>query len=249
MRRESRAPWASRLGALPACWPMPYGLHRPLSAQEARSLDSAAQERFQVPQEALMERAALGVAAIVGLLVEPGAGQVLVLCGSGNNGGDGYVAARHLAGWGYAVRVLALSPPAPAGAAAQARRDCVLRAPVEDVGGELGVLEGALAQAVLSVDALFGVGLRRPLDARWQEIVARINGAPGLRLSVDLPSGMDADRGVGLPVCVRADVTATMAAPKRGLARGSPGAVHAGRVVEVDIGLPWPLHGPLRLAP
>ena len=69
-----------------------------------------------------------------------------------------------------------------------------------------------------------------------------------MRLSIDVPSGMEADTGEALPICVEAHVTATMAAPKAGFAPGRPGAPAAGRVIEVDIGLPRALHEPF-LAP
>jgi ADP-dependent NAD(P)H-hydrate dehydratase / NAD(P)H-hydrate epimerase len=249
MRRETRAILQRRVGQLPPAVPAAYGRHRPISCREALRLDQAGQTRFGRPAGALMAQAGQGVAAVCALLLEPDEGRLLVLCGPGSNGGDGYVAAALLASRGYATEVLALAPSPAAGAAAEARRTCAAILSVAECYGDAGPLDDALARADLVLDALFGIGLSRPLDDRWRGVIESVNAAPVLRLSVDLPSGMDADTGLGQPVSVAADVTATMAAPKAGFAPGAPGAARAGRVVEVDIGLPLTLHAPLRLGP
>jgi NAD(P)H-hydrate epimerase len=150
------------------------------------------------------------------------------------------------------VRVLRLAPP-PRGGAARAEHDlcaAVVRIEAPGEAQPADVLAEALGEAGLIVDALFGSGLDRALSAFHVACVERVNAAGALRLAVDVPSGLDADRGTPLPVCVAADATATMVAAKRGFAPGSPGARFAGQVVEVDIGLPWALHAPfLRDAP
>jgi NAD(P)H-hydrate epimerase len=191
-----------------------------------------------------MEHAARAVAALAALLLPRPSDRVLVLCGPGSNGGDGYGAARALHAWGRDVGVLRLGPVPRAEAARREHDLCAHALPIEDGSADAALVARAVERAQLVIDALFGVGLDRPLAPHHVEAIERVNAAGGLRLSVDVPSGLDADRGVPLPVCVAADVTATMAAPKAGFGAGAPGARWAGHVVEVDIGLAWALHAP-----
>jgi hydroxyethylthiazole kinase-like uncharacterized protein yjeF len=219
-----------------------YPPHRPLSAAEARALDREASERFGIPSLVLMEHAGRGVARVVSDLREEG--PVAVLCGPGNNGGDGYACARFLASWGVPVRVVRCAPAPPAaGDAALEHALANAGTPIEAAAdvGDAEIVAQALEGAGAVVDALFGTGLSRPLAEPYPTWIAMLNAARAPRLSVDVPSGLDADDGRALPVAVRADVTAVMAAPKRGLFLGA-GPSHAGRVIEIDIGLPAELH-------
>ena len=225
-----------------------YPPHRPVSVQESRALDRAAIEEFFVPSIVLMEHASRGVAEVTTWLCDPGA-PVLVLCGPGNNGGDGYGAARFLHSWGHEVMLVRLAPhpPAPQTDAGQearlAARDGLT---LHDGASDPGLLNRALdRRPAVVVDAIFGSGLARPMEAPWVDWIETVNAYAGLRLAVDVPSGMNADTGEPLPTCIRADVTASMAAPKVGFA-AAPDWV--GHVVEVDIGLPAALHGPFLAA-
>src|SRR5262245_22382342 len=174
-----------------------------------------------------MEHAAQAVAAIALAMAGP-APRVAVLCGPGNNGGDGYGAARFLAAWGARPRVLRLAPSVPRGAdAAREAAWCAASVPPEDAWARPALLAEAAAEAQLVVDAVFGIGPARvegPFPA-WFETLNR--GRTPV-LAVDVPSGLDADTGLPCPVAVRADVTVTMAAPKVGLVAPSPGAAWAG---------------------
>jgi hydroxyethylthiazole kinase-like uncharacterized protein yjeF len=246
--KRARVPEADPVDDLPLSWPPGYPPHRPISASEAQSLDRRATQEFGIPSGVLMEHASLAIAALAAHLSAPRGGRpVLVLAGPGNNGGDGYGAARFLRSWGHDVEVLraAAAPPREGDAAVQLRL-AAAQGPVESVWEAPERVAAALERGPgVVVDALFGVGLARPLEGRFLAWVEALNAAPPdvLRLSVDVPSGMDADTGAELPVCVRAHVTATMAAPKPGLrARRDL----AGHVVEVDIGLPAALHAPHR---
>ena len=224
-----------------------YPPHRPISAHIARALDAAASTDFSIPSFVLMEHASRAVAEAAAWLCTP-AQEVLVLCGPGNNGGDGYGAARFLHSWGFSVRVLRLAsrPPAPEGDAG--REAALLEADgvrIEDAAGDPGSVEAALAASpAVVIDGIFGTGALRTLRAPWLDWIRAVNASPALRLAVDVPSGLDADTGAVDPVCVQADVTATMVAPKLGFATR---AEAVGHVVEVDIGLPAALHGPYRI--
>jgi NAD(P)H-hydrate epimerase len=211
-----------------------------VSIAVARSWDDEASRRHGIPSLVLMEHAAAGVAAVAALLAPP-ADRVVVLCGPGNNGGDGYGAARFLRSWGRRPRVLRLAPRPPARGDAAAEAALLAGPPpVEDAWAEPDLVPSALSSADLVVDAIFGTGAAR-VDGPFPGWIEAVNRADALRLAVDVPSGLDADTGEA-GVVVRADVTATMAAPKRGLVAPSPGALLAGRVVEIDIGLPADLH-------
>lgn len=186
----------------------------------------AAEERViaaGTPVEALMETAGHGVAEAAWRFAGPV--RTLVLCGPGNNGGDGYVAARHLAARGMAVTVAALGVP-KAGAAAAAR---------DAWTGPVVPLEAA-APAPLLIDALFGTGLTRGLDA---PVAARLNALAAeaqARIAVDLPSGVDTDSGAVLSPLPAFDLTVSLGALKPAHLL-QPAAAACGRVAVVDIGL------------
>lgn len=187
----------------------------------------------------------MGVAHVAASMVGP-ADPILVLCGPGNNGGDGYGAARFLRSWDRPVEVLicARKPPDHGDAGVEfglLAREAPPRAAYDHPERVSEALDRGPA---LVVDALFGVGLSRTLEGPYASWIDAVNGSAARVLAVDVPSGIDSDSGEALPVGVRADATATMAAPKAGLAVA---ADLSGHVVEIDIGLPEALHGPYRL--
>ena len=173
----------------------------------------------------LMERAGTGVAEWVHRLAA--GSEVLILCGPGNNGGDGYVAARVLAQRGVPVRVAALGEPGTqASAAARAAW-----------GGPVEVLSGATPAAPVLVDALFGTGLTRALDPSLAQIVTALVAQAGLSIAVDLPSGAETDSGGDFGAALAAfDVTLALGALKSAHLL-QPVAQQCGAVRLVEIGL------------
>ena len=150
----------------------------------------------------------------------------LVLCGGGNNAGDGYVVARLAREAGLDVQVAAISPPDKLhGDAARAWQD--FRA----AGGDLVEFSPErCAAAGLLVDALLGTGLDREVTGAYRDVIELVNGSGRPVAAVDVPSGLDADRGLPLGAAVRADLTVTFVGRKSGLYLGV-GPDHAGRVV------------------
>ncbi len=212
-----------------------------LTALQMRELDRRAIEDFGVPGVVLMENAGRAAA-------EQGAenfadrfpGPVLVLCGKGNNGGDGYVIARHLANRGWQVRTLVLAARERVGGDAAVNLEILLHsgAAVEFIASaeELAAaLQSSTAQLV--VDALFGTGLNSEARGLCRQAIDWVNASGHPVLSVDIPSGLDADSGRILGTAVRAELTVTFACAKLGQVV-HPGAELVGTLVVADIGLP-----------
>ncbi|PID79354.1 bifunctional ADP-dependent NAD(P)H-hydrate dehydratase/NAD(P)H-hydrate epimerase, partial [bacterium DOLZORAL124_64_63] len=167
-------------------------------------------------------------------------GQVAVVCGKGNNGGDGLVVARllHEAGLPVAVLMLAeaeeLSPDARANYDRLPEGVDLLQPGPEHWVGAAGTL---LPEAALVVDAIFGTGIQPPLRAAYVALIQALNGAPAMRVALDIPSGVAGDDGRVDPVAFRADLTITVGLPKRGLL-WPPGRDWVGQLQVVDIGFP-----------
>lgn len=199
-----------------------------LTVAEMTAADRAAMASG-IPGTELMAAAGRGVAQAV-MAARPKPGRCLVLAGPGNNGGDGFVAARHLAaaGWDVAVALMG-SRDALTGDAAWAS------------SGWTGQMTDFRPEAVrdqdVIIDALFGAGLARPVDGPAAEVLARASAAQALRVAVDIPSGIDGNTGQAKGTAFQADLTVTFAARKIGHAL-YPGRGHCGRVMVVDIGIP-----------
>jgi len=216
-----------------------------VSREEMRAFDARAIDACHVPSLVLMENAGRGVADVVveGLAADA---RVVVVCGGGNNGGDGFVAARHLVARGRHVAVHLSAPPATLKGDARTNYDAFvgLGQPVELLTPDLGALRADLSSADCVVDALFGTGLDRPLSGLFASCIEVINHGPAPVVAVDLPSGMDADTGEPLGVAIRAASTVTFVFQKLGLLTPH-GAELAGRVRVADIGVPASLLEPL----
>src|SRR6478672_4778217 len=195
-----------------------------LTAEAMRSAEQAAIDGG-TSVEQLMERAGEALADAVYRFA--GRTPALVLCGPGNNGGDGYVAARHLAGRGVKVRVVALADPkSDAAKSARSRWQ-----------GEVETLSDATLGAPLVIDALFGTGLKRGLEDVVMQRLSRLCETALVRVACDLPSGVDTDSGAELSGVPRFDMTVTFGALKPAH-RLHPAMHKCGRIVLADIGVP-----------
>jgi len=210
-----------------------------LTSTDVAALDSAAM-RSGVSVLQLMELAGWQVARCAWRLLYRAPGRVTVVAGRGNNGGDGVVAARHLAAWGCDVDVVlagredAAREPL-ASHIASARANGVSALAYDDATALDAAVRGAARDGALLLDALLGTGLRgapRELDAA---AITAMSAGPVL--AVDVPSGLDATSGEPCQPCVRAVATCTLTAMKRGLWT-APGREFAGAIYVADIGMP-----------
>jgi NAD(P)H-hydrate epimerase len=204
-----------------------------VTAAEMREIDRTTIEEYGIPSFVLMERAGLAVAAKV---KEVCAGRkVLVLCGSGNNGGDGFVAARGLHNEGYRVKVVMF------GKSASLSTDCkaqYLTAKKTGIPIEIRKsLDSVDLHGAFVIDAIFGTGLSRPVAVDLAALFRSLNRSDVPVLSVDMPSGISADTGEVLGAAIKADHTLTFGLPKRGHYL-YPGAEYTGGLCIEDIGFP-----------
>jgi len=198
---------------------MPCSLY---TAAQVRELDRIAIEEADIPGYTLMSRA--GEACWEALQLRwPRASSLLILCGTGNNGGDGFVVARLALAANWRVQVLLLGDPVRLqGDALTAHADFVKQ------GGQATPFTAAAAlDADVIVDALLGTGVDRPLTGDWQLAVERVNESALPVLAVDLPTGLHADTGAVSGTAIRADMTVTFIGRKAGLYTGA-GPEYAG---------------------
>ena len=190
---------------------LPYALYR---AEQVRELDRCAIEDHGIPGEVLMERAG---SAAYRLLRErwPEAGDITVLCGVGNNGGDGYVVARLALADGMAVRVLLLGDPQ------KIRGDALtMLQRYRGAGGEPLPFQGLPRRTDVIVDAVLGTGLEREVSGAWAAALDAVNRHPAPVLAIDIPSGLHSDSGRILGTAVQADATISFIGLKQGLFTG-----------------------------
>jgi len=199
-----------------------------LTSKQVKDVDALIEERFGIPVDWLMEAAGWQIARFVGQ-------RAAVVCGVGNNAGDGLAAARHLHRWGRLATVCCVDTSRLRGPAAREL----------EALGKVGVVVASdlqLGDAEVVVDAIFGTGLARAPEGKFAEWIEAINASGKPVVSVDVPSGLDADTGVAYAPCIRANVTITLGLPKPGLLDLK------GRVLVADIGVPFEAYAAVGVA-
>lgn len=199
------------------------------TAEQTRAIDRAAIERYGIPGLELMSRAAEAVCRLIQKEF-PEIDRLVVYAGVGNNAGDGYLVACRMKGLGKSVRIVQLAPGESLEGDAGAAHGEAVRAGIP----MRPFAEAAPIDEDLVVDALLGTGLSRPVEGDWAEAVDRINRSHAGIVSVDVPSGLDADTGAADPHTVKADHTVTFIVRKRGLYTAD-GPDCAGRVTYDDL--------------
>ena len=212
-----------------------------ISREDVRRIDRCAIEQLGIPGVILMENAGRQVADAAEDLLGGAAGRcAAVVAGAGNNGGDGYVAARHLALRGADVITFIVCEPARISGDAAINLDAI-RCLGHDIrmlaGPQIRDLAGELARAEVVIDAVGGTGIKGALRGAAAAAVEQINAAGRPVVAVDIPTGLDCDTGCAEGPVVRAAVTVTFVARKKGF--DSPGAAdYTGEVRVADIGIP-----------
>lgn len=212
-----------------------------ITAEEMKKIDRAAGKDFGIPSIILMENAGRSVAGIALKMFSLEKAKVICVCGRGNNGGDGFVCARHLANKGIEVTVVLI------GSKGRLEGDAAINFLIlEKMGINIYQLKTSenflkfkneIKNANLIIDAIFGIGVRGKIKEPHSGIIEIINESKKKVLAVDVPSGLDADRGIPLGSCVRAEKTVTFAAPKTGLVKNQ-GPCFCGELIVADISIP-----------
>ena len=211
-------------------------MRRVLTADRMRAADRAAGDHFGMPSPLLMENAGRELAEVARAQGSPG-GRFLVVCGPGNNGGDGLVAARLLHAWGRRVTLVLVGPREKL--TPDSQRNLLALGPSGLEPQALGEVEEPRVGDVV-VDAIFGTGLTRAPSGEFAqaiEHVRRWRAAGAKVVAADVPSGLHSDTGVPFEPCVEADATVTFGFLKQGQVL-EPGATLCGEVRCVDIGIP-----------
>jgi len=210
-----------------------------VTAQQIKNIDRRAIRAFGIPGTVLMENAAAAVMTAMEKFFDGLEGvRVGILCGKGNNGGDGLALARRLRISGVPVRVALLASFGAVKGEAKVNLSILRKMDVEIVqNASPRSLADVIAWSDVLVDALLGVGLSSPLKGAYARAVEMINTSGNPVVAIDVPTGIDVDTGAVMGTAVRADLTVTMAFLKRGLVL-YPGAGYAGTVRVADIGIP-----------
>jgi len=207
-----------------------------VTVKQIQTLDETAIKRCGVPALILMENAGRGVFDIV-MKMRPAT--VTVVCGRGNNAGDGFVTARHLINAGVKTHLILL------GRGSQLKQDALvnysilkrLKYPVQEITRLTAKTLALIREADVVVDAIFGVGLNREITGPFKSAIETLNREAKKIVAVDIPSGLDGTSGEIYGVCIKAHKTVTFSFAKQGFYQNE-GPRHTGRVVVLDIGIP-----------
>ena len=210
-----------------------------LTPSQMQNIDKRAVEEYLIPSVLLMEHAAY---QIFSYLKENHEGEdIFIICGPGNNGGDGLALARQLTIWTKCkVKVIMVTTPQKLTVDGRKYYDICYNMGVDllqFMGDNKDEVLGKIKSACIIVDALFGTGLKRPIEGDYKEIIEGINASNGKVISVDIPSGIDGLTGQIQGVCVQADLTITFVRAKLGLYL-YPAILYTGEVRVVKIGIP-----------
>lgn len=216
---------------------------------EAQKLDRLASAHLGIPSTVLMENAGRCAAEFIeGISKRIKVQGICIFSGPGNNGGDGFVAARYLWDKGFQVNVFFIAP------AHKLQGDALLnyrilrkiRCPIINIKNVTPAVVGVIKKSDVLVDALFGIGLSREIKDPYRSVVIAMNQSKKKILSLDVPSGLHADRGSIWGVSIKAWTTMTFAVAKKGFYQNH-GPQFCGKIVVADIGIPKTLERQIKL--
>jgi ADP-dependent NAD(P)H-hydrate dehydratase / NAD(P)H-hydrate epimerase len=212
-----------------------------VTGAEMQRLDRTTIDEIGIPSLVLMETAGRAVTDVVEERLETERGRVLVLAGSGNNGGDAVVAARHLMNRSFEVTLALFGDRARASADLQHQLAVAERLGIQPISVTTAAeLSELLPWHPIVIDGLFGTGLKRPIEGPLAAMIDLVNDSGAWVVAIDLPSGIDADTGAILGTAIRANATVTFALPKIGHLV-HPGRACSGQILVADIGIPYAL--------
>lgn len=204
-----------------------------VSTAQMKEIDETAIHHYGIPSLELMENAAGCVTQAALETLPPGNPHVLVLCGTGNNGGDGLACARQLLSHRIRVTTILAGKPEKQTLDSKTNAQALL-----DAGGKLELYSGLpLPECDLIVDAIFGFGLNREVGGQYRDLIAAINRHPAPVIACDIPSGLNGDTGEPMGISVRADKTVSFTCAKIGLLQPQA-AAWVGKLEAVKIGIP-----------
>jgi NAD(P)H-hydrate epimerase len=215
-------------------------MYKAISAQQMKQIDQRAINEFGIPSIVLMENAGRSVAEAAIDILEDTGKKVICVCGKGNNGGDGFVCARHLVNRGAKVKIFLIGSPDELKGDAKINFSilqkmkadiCLLKK--EDILN----FQQEIKRADLIIDAIFGIGLSGKVREPYAKIITTINANAKPVIAVDIPSGLNADSGEVLGVCIKAAKTITFAAAKIGCLKAQ-GPEVCGQLIVADISIP-----------
>ncbi len=211
-------------------------MQKVVTASEMQAIDRSAIEEFGIPGLVLMENAALVHETVPDLLEK----KVVIVCGKGNNGGDGFVIARHLFIDGVQADVLLLGKRQQLKSDARVNADIAFKMgiPIHEITDKnLNTQSHLLRHCHIIIDALFGTGLSKPVGGLYEKVIKKINAAKKYVVAVDIPSGVDSDSGHLIGPHIKANITAALALLKRSHLL-FPAAESMGEVQILDISIP-----------
>ena len=223
-----------------------------MSRAEVRQFDSWAINSLGIPGSVLMENAGRSCAEFIIDRVSgkdnPG---VCIFCGTGNNGGDGYVIARHLFNAGVRVQVVICGEMAKIKGDARVNLEIIdgMGLSVEQIEMAVDKLDGQVRRFCegcdILVDGLFGTGLKGEPYAEYAKLIECINATGQEVIAIDIPSGLDCDRGVALGTAIKASATVTFVAVKKGFAACAESSKYTGQVYVASIGVELSMRKPI----
>ena len=215
---------------------------RYITSQQMKEIDRRTQDVFGIPSLILMENAGGGAACVaLDMVKDLDSKKVICVCGRGNNGGDGFVCARHLINNAVVTEIFLIGGPSKLKADAKINFDILRKMKVKirflKSDKNFKLFKEKLKGAELIIDAIFGIGLSGEIKEPYRSIIKVMNKSKKPILAIDVPSGLDATEGKVLGVCVKATKTVTFALPKTGFFRRD-GPLYIGELITVDISIP-----------
>lgn len=212
-----------------------------ITSKKMREIDRRAQEEFGIPSIILMENAGReAYQAVLDMLPKKKKGRVVCICGKGNNGGDGFVCARHLIDWGVNTDIFLLGCPGGLKGDAKVNFEILKKSgkTIENLKDKKAFcsFKAKIKKAQLLIDAIFGIGLSGEVKEPHRTIISLMNQSKKPILAIDVPSGLDATKGKVLGICVKAAKTVTFALPKTGFIKND-GPLYIGKLIVADISI------------